>query len=111
MAKLSLVKQFEENAKSIAEIKTMKNPSRNTNRRGNLEYSSEVVFAGHENNAFSIHWDTVIDRYFVVRSVIERHGGFVTHRTEIFNPEFYTDGDLATATAFIKATWDKAWKE
>ena len=111
MAKLSLVKQFEEKVKSIAEIKTMKNPSRKTNHRGNMEYSSEVVFAGHENNAFSIHWDTKTDRYFIVRSVIERHNGFITHRTEIFNPEFSTNGDIATATEFIKSTWDKAWKE
>ena len=110
MAKLSLVKQFEEKVKSIAEIKTMKNPSRKTNRCGHLEYNSEVVFSGHENNAFSIYWDSVTDRYFVSRSVIERKDGFITRHAKIFNPEFYTNGDLATATEFIKATWDNEWR-
>jgi len=110
MAKLSLVKQFEEKVKTIAEVKTMKSPHRKTNRGGHTEYISEVVFSGHENNAFSIHWDTVTDRFFVIRSVIERKDGWISHRTEIFNPDFYVNGTLETATEFIKDTWDKAWR-
>jgi len=111
MAKLSLVKQFEEKVKSIAEIKTMKTPKRRTNRGGHTEYISEVVFSGHENNAFSIYWDSVTDRYFVSRSVIERKDGWISHRTEVFSPEYYVNGSLETATQFIKDTWDKLWRE
>ena len=68
------------------------------------------MFSGHENNAFSIHWDTVTDRFFVVRSVIERKDGWISHRTEIFNPDYYVNGTLETAMLFIKDTWDKAWR-
>ena len=111
MAKLSLVKQFEEKVKSIAEVKVMKTPKRRTNRGGHTEYISDVVFSGHENNEFSIYWDSVTDRYFVTRSVIERENGWISRRSEVFSSEYYVNGSLETATQFIKDTWDKLWRD
>jgi hypothetical protein len=72
-----------------------------------MEYSAEVIFAGHENNAFHFYWDTAVNDYLVCRSEVCRHDGFISHRTEVFNPEYYRNGNLAEVSAFIKETWDK----
>ena len=107
MAKLSLVKQFESNINAIAEVKSMTKVKRALNNCRNTEYSAEVVFAGHENNAFMLYWDTVLDRYFINRYEICRHDGFVSHRTEIFNTDYYRKGSRSEICEFIKSTWDK----
>lgn len=107
MAKISMVKQFESNINSIAEVYGRTKEKRSKNRRGNMEYSVEVIFKGHENNAFHFHWDTAVNDYLVCRSEIFRHDGFVSHRTAIYDPEYYRIGNLAEVSAFIKETWDK----
>jgi hypothetical protein len=107
MAKISMVKQFESNINSVSEVKNIGKVKRSKNRRGNMEYSAEVIFAGHENNAFHFYWDTAVNDYLVCRSEVCRHDGFISHRTEVFNPEYYRNGNLAEVSAFIKETWDK----
>ena len=107
MAKISLVKQFEANILSVAEVKIIGKEKRSKNRRGNMEYSADVIFKGHENNSFRFYWDTALNTYLVCRSEIFRHDGFVSHRTEVFNTEYYRNGNLAEVGAFVKETWDK----
>ena len=107
MAKVSMVKQFESNINSVSEVKNILKVKRSKNRRGNMEYSAEVVFAGHEDNVFHFYWDTALNYYLVCRNEVCRHDGFISHRTEVFNPEYYRNGNLAEVSAFIKETWDK----
>lgn len=107
MAKISLSQQFQNNIASIAEVQSIGKMKRSKNKRGNMEYSAEVVFKGHENNSFQVSWDTKADDYMVYRSEIARNNGFITHRTEIFNKEYYRYGLLGEVSEFIKDTWDK----
>ena len=107
MAKISMVKQFESNINSVAEVYGRTKEKRSKNRCGNMEYSAEVIFKGHENNSFRFYWDTARDTYLVCRSEIFRNDGFISHRTEVYNPEYYRNGNLAEVSEFIKETWDK----
>ena len=107
MAKISLVQQCESNITSIGEVATLNKVSRQKRRIGHREYQGGVVFAGHTDNAFSVYWDTESNWYNVYRNEILSHeGGFVSHRCELFSPEYHKAGELEAVREFITAHWD-----
>lgn len=107
MAKISLVQQFEANIKSIGEVATIGKVRRKKNRIGHMEYQGDVVFAGHPDNSFSVYWDTESNWYNVYRNEILSHDdGFVSHRCELFSPEYHKAGELEAVREFITAHWD-----
>ena len=106
MAKISIFKQFESNINSVAKVYDMTKEKRSKNRCGNMEYSADVIFKGHENNLFSFYWDTDLNTYLVRRSEILRHDGFTSYRSEVYNHEYYRNGNIEEVSEFIKETWD-----
>lgn len=107
MAKVSIVKQFEAKIRSIAPVKSIERPKRGTNRRGNLEYKTSVVFEGHEKNEFRFYWDSEADYFLVCRSEIHYTADGTKYCSELLaDPAFYLNGTLAEVGAFIKAHWD-----
>ena len=107
MAKISLVKQFESNIKSIGEVATLTKVRRKNNRIGHMEYQGDVVFAGHTDNSFSVYWDTESNWYNVYRNEILSHDdGFVSHRCVLFSSEYHKAGELDAVREFITAHWD-----
>lgn len=107
MAKISIVKNFENKIRSIAPIKTFERPKRGTNRRGHLEYKTSVVFEGHEKNEFRFYWDSEADYFLVCRSEVHITEDGIKYGSQMLaDPAFYLNGTLAEVDAFIKAHWD-----
>lgn len=107
MAKISLIKQFEATIKSIGEVATLGKVSRKSGRLGHVEYHGDVVFAGHTDNSFRVYWDTVDNWYGAYRNeIVDMGGGFVSHRCELFSPEYHKAGSLEEVREFITAHWD-----
>ena len=107
MAKISLVQQFEANIKSIGAVATIGKVRRKKNRIGHMEYQGDVVFAGHPDNSFSVYWDTESNWFNVYRNEIFIHeGGFVSHRCELYSPEYHKAGELDAVREFITTHWD-----
>ena len=71
-----------------------------------MGYQGDVVFAGHTDNCFSVYWDAESNWYNVYRNEIIRHDGFVSHRSELFSPEYLKAGELDAVREFITAHWD-----
>lgn len=108
MAKVSLSKQFENGIASIGEVATMSKPKRSYNKSGHMEYKAEVHFKGHDHNRFHIYWDTEWGNMFVTRSEVEQHENYLTHWSEIFNPEFFANcKNVDEAKEWIQARWDR----
>lgn len=105
MAKISVLKQFENKIRSIAPIKSMERPKRG--RVGRHDYRTTVLFEGHEKNEFRFYWDSEADYFLVCRSEVHITEDGVRYGSQKFaDPAFYLNGTLDEVAAFVKAHWD-----